>query len=152
MKASLLARVRLELQERLERLTRAAQSAHAAATDPDSKAESKYDTRTLEAGYLASGQARQVREMREDLSALEELRLPDFEPDALIDAGALVEVEMQGERMHFLLTPVAGGMEVIHEEMEVTLLSPASSLYRKLVGLKVGDTLESPRLVVSAIS
>ena len=58
---------------------------------------------------------------------------------------------MNGERMHFLLTPVAGGMEVIHEKMEITLISPASSLYQKMVGLKAGDSIDLPRLTVMMV-
>jgi len=152
MKSALLEHIRLELNHRLERLTKAALAAHAAATDPDSKAESKYDTRTLEAGYLASGQARKVKELSDDLAVLDAFEPPLFEPDASIEAGALVEVEMNGETMHFLLTPVAGGMEIVHEEVEITLLSPASSLYQKLVGLRAGDSIPTPRLSVTMVS
>ena len=49
MKSQLLTRIRAELRARLDRLSRAAFEAHAAATDPGSKAEGKYDTRSLEA-------------------------------------------------------------------------------------------------------
>ena len=48
MKSDLLELIRVELRSRLERLAKAAMDAHAAATDPGSKAESKYDTRSLE--------------------------------------------------------------------------------------------------------
>ncbi len=152
MKSELLDLIRAELRERLERLAKAAQAAHAAATDPDSKAESKYDTRTLEAGYLASGQARKVRELSGELAVFETLTLPGFEPGASIEAGALVELEMRGETVCFLLVPVAGGMEITHAGMEVTLLSPASGLYRKLLGRKAGDALAEPRAVIGAVS
>lgn len=152
MKAALLDLIRSELRQRLDRLTKAAQAAHAAATDQDSKAESKYDTRNLEAGYLASGQAQKVRELAGELVVFEALRLPDFAEDEAIDAGALVELEMSGESMRFLLVPAAGGMEVEWEESEITLLSPASPLYRKLVGLRAGEALAAPRMKVSRVS
>lgn len=57
MKSELLELIRAELRARLDRLAKAAMDAHAAATDPGSKAESKYDTRSLEESYLATGQA-----------------------------------------------------------------------------------------------
>ena len=60
MKQALMDVIRKQLKERLDRLTRAAKESQQAATDPDSKAESKYDTRNLEASYLAVGQAKQV--------------------------------------------------------------------------------------------
>ncbi len=58
MKSDLVELICGELSATLERLTKAAQAAHEAATDPGSKAESMYDTRSLEESYLATGQAR----------------------------------------------------------------------------------------------
>ena len=48
-KQALLDQITTVLSDELAVLTRAANDAFAAATDPDSKAENKYDTRTLEA-------------------------------------------------------------------------------------------------------
>lgn len=151
MKSQLLDHIRTELRTRLERLTKAAYEAHAAATDPGSKAEGKYDTRSLEASYLAAGQARQVDELAEALRIFEGLTLPDFQGTDLIDAGALVSVEMGGEISAFLLVPTSGGLEVSLEGREITLLTPASGLYRKLIGLGVGDTLDESRLKVVSV-
>lgn len=71
MKALLFDAIREELRAQLLRLKQAAQEAHAAATDAGSKAESKYDTRNLEASYLASGQAKQVEELADALRLFE---------------------------------------------------------------------------------
>ncbi|MFT3991977.1 MAG: hypothetical protein QM680_11260 [Luteolibacter sp.] len=152
MKAALLEKIRNELRERLQVLMRAAMDAHAAATDPGSKAESKYDTRNLEESYLATGQARHVEEMAEAVRIFDALQLPDFEITDVIDAGALVEVMLGGDSQLFLLVPVSGGLEIVHEGLEITLLSPASELYRKLLGRKTGDSLESPALTVLEVS
>ncbi|MBK1881741.1 hypothetical protein JIN85_04910 [Luteolibacter pohnpeiensis] len=152
MKTELLEKVRLELRQRLDRLAKAAMDAHAAATDSDSKAESKYDTRNLEASYLASGQARQVEELAEAVRIFDALSLPDFDMDDAIDAGALVEVDLEDEESFFLLVPAAGGISIESAGREVTLLTPESGLYQKLVGLKVGDQLEEPPLMVMEIS
>jgi len=151
MKPSLLELIRSELRARLERLSKAACEAHAAATDPGSKAEGKYDTRSLEASYLAAGQARQVDELADAVRVFEGLALPDFEMDDPIDAGALVEADVAGETLFFLLVPASGGLVVRHEERDVTLLTPASGLYRKLLGLSVGDTLDDPALMVMEV-
>jgi hypothetical protein len=151
MKFQLLERVRNELRSQLDRLTRAAQEAHAAATDPGSKAEGKYDTRSLEASYLAVGQARQVAEIAEALRIFEGLALPSFSGDDEIDAGALVMVDLNGENLCFLLVPASGGLVVEHEGMEVTLLTPDSGLYRSLLEMKVGDTLDAPALRVTEL-
>ncbi len=152
MKSQLLERVRSELRSQLERLSKAAQEAHAAATDPGSKAEGKYDTRSLEASYLAAGQARQVDELAESVRIFEGLSLPSFGVDEEIDAGALVEVDINGETSSFLLVPASGGLVVGHDGREVTLLTPASGLYRNLLGMKVGDSLDAPILRVTDVS
>ena len=152
MKSDLLTRIRTELRARLDRLSKAAFEAHAAATDPGSKAEGKYDTRSLEASYLAAGQARQVDELAESVRIFETLTLPDFEMDEAIDAGALVEVELNDEAAFFLLVPASGGLVIVHEDQEVTLLTPDSGLYRKLLEMRAGESLDLPKLTVIAVS
>jgi hypothetical protein len=151
MKDRLLAAIRAELRARFDRLTRAAKDAHAAATDPGSKAESKYDTRSLEASYLAAGQARQLEDLARDVSLFDAVTLPDFAIDDPVDAGALVEADLHGESTWFLLAPAAGGLEITHDGLEITLLTPESALYQKLLGLRTGDQLEDPPLFVSEI-
>jgi hypothetical protein len=151
-KAALLDRIREYLNLRLDRLSQAARDAHAAATDPGSKAESKYDTRSLEASYLASGQAKQVEDAAEAVALFSTLNLPDFEMNDPIDAGALVEIDLDGEATHYLLVPAAGGVSIDDEGREITLLTPASGLYRKLLGLKVGDSIDEPDGLITEIS
>lgn len=151
MKSQLLERVRAELRSQFERLTKAAQEAHAAATDPGSKAEGKYDTRSLEASYLAVGQARQVEELAESLRIFEGLALPSFHENDEIDAGALVTVDLNGETSCFLLVPTSGGLVIEHDGLEVTLLTPASGLYRSLLEMRVGDTLDAPVMRVTGL-
>jgi len=152
MKSELLELIRTELRTRMERLAKAAMAAHAAATDPGSKAESKYDTRSLEESYLATGQARQVKELAETLQVFESLRPADFSEGDEIGSGALVEVERDAERLFFLLVPASGGLEVFHQGKEITLLSPESPLYRALLGKRPGDTLDAPPFRVRGIS
>lgn len=148
MKSTLLEKIRVELRARLDRLAKAALDAHAAATDPGSKAEGKYDTRSLEASYLAAGQARQVDELAEAVRIFATLSLPEFAMDDPIDIGALVEVELHGESSLLLLAPAAGGLVIEDQGREITLLTPASELYRKLLGMRVGESLAQPALLV----
>lgn len=151
MKSQLLDHIHTELRTRLERLSKAAFEAHSAATDPGSKAEGKYDTRSLEASYLAAGQARQVDELAESVRIFETLSLPDFPPGAEIDAGALVEADLNGEPAGFLLVPTSGGLVIGLGGMEITLLTPESALYRNLLGMRVGESLERPVLIVTGV-
>lgn len=149
MKADLIEQIREKLKEQLDQLCSAAREAHAAATDPGSKAESKYDTRSLEASYLAVGQARHVEELAMALSHFENLRHVDFGPYQSVDAGALVELETAGGRAKYLLVPAAGGLEISEGADVITLLSPESPLYQNLLGCYVGDVLDVPAATVS---
>jgi hypothetical protein len=150
-KAELLAHIRKSFGTQHERLLQAARDAHAAATDPDAKAESKYDTRSLEASYLASGQARQLEETTEALRLLEGFQPRDFELDDPIDAGALVELSKDDETEFYLLAPAAGGMSVTHQGREITLLTPSSRLYQAMLGATVGTTLEETGHMVTEL-
>lgn len=129
------------LNAELATLTRAAQGAFAAATDPDSRAENKYDTRTLEASYVARGQARRVAELQEAARAFGALSGDALEPGAAITPGALVSLKTPEEAVYYFLGPFAGGTEVLHEGNEVVVITPASALGQKLVGRHAGDTI-----------
>lgn len=151
MKDQILEAIRQQLAQRLTRLKQAARDAHEAATDPDSRAESKYDTRTLEASYLASGQARQVEQLSAALRMFDRVILPDLSSLGAVAPGALVELRMEGERRWFLLVPAAGGLEVEDDDRTITMLSPESPLYQNLLGAAVGDWIEQPGGRVLAI-
>ena len=152
MKAALLDRIRSELKACLERQSKAAMEAHAAATDSGSKAEGKYDTRSLEASYLASGQARQVDDLAAAVRQFDVLTLPDFAPDDPIAMGALVEADLNGEPVALLLVPAAGGLILDVDGREITLLTPESALYQQLLGRRAGDYLEDREMLVLEVS
>ena len=138
-KQALVRKIIAALTEELERFAKAARASHAEATDPQSKAEHKYDTRGLEAAYLAGGQARKVAEVEESIEIFQKLKLPDFTAETPIDYGALVKVEMRGGANWYFVAPRAGGLEVIHEKEEVTVITPQSPLGEQLFEKKEGD-------------
>ena len=148
----LLDQIRAELRHRFSLLSMAAIEAHGAATDPSSKAEGKYDTRSLEASYLATGQARAAEDLAEAIRMFDVLVLPDFGVDDPIDAGALVEIEGDEGPECFLLVPAAGGLVLEHDGLEVTLLTPSSQLYRNLLGLRVGESPGESTAWISGVS
>jgi transcription elongation GreA/GreB family factor len=154
MKADLIRLVRDELQAQLSRLVKAAREAHEAATDPGSKAESKYDTRNLEQSYLAVGQARQVEDLAESVRIIERMDPQNFQEGDEIACGALVKVRRAERRddIHFLMSPAAGGLEIVWQSREITLLSPGSPLYAQFLGKRVGEKLDMPRFDIVSIS
>src|ERR1044072_8324381 len=95
-KAELIKRIIARLTESLALLEKAARASHAEATHESSKAESKYDTRGLEAAYLAGGQARQARGIIDSIKLYQSLEIRDFAPGGAIDLTALVELESDG--------------------------------------------------------
>ena len=129
------------LNAELALLTRAAHDAFAAATDPDSKAENKYDTRTLEASYVARGQAKRVAELQEAVQAFGALPRNTLEPGTAITLGALVSLDTPEERAHYFLGPLAGGTEIVHEGNDIVIITPASPLGQKLIGRRAGEVI-----------
>lgn len=123
---------------------RAAKAAQFEATDEQSKAENKYDTRGLEASYLARGQSRQAAEAEQALQQFRALANVSFTPDSPIDLGALVELKERRSRSFFFVGPSMGGTEVTLEGEEVTVVTPPSPLGQQLVGRKTGDRIKLP--------
>lgn len=126
----------------LELYAKAARAAHAEATHEQSKAENKYDTRGLEAAYLARGQSRQAAEVEEAIEQFKKLIVRDFTPEDSIDLGALVELEGSKERALYFIGPRAGGTEISMEKKELLVITPPSPLGQQLVGKKQGDRLK----------
>jgi transcription elongation GreA/GreB family factor len=138
-KAALLHRIVAALEAELEGYARSARSAHAEATDEQSKAENKYDTRGLEASYLARGVSRQAAETREAIEQYQALPCREFGPGDAIDLGALVELEDRESRSFYFLGPRAGGLEIPHGRETILVLTPLSPLGQQLMGRKEGD-------------
>jgi transcription elongation GreA/GreB family factor len=138
-KSQLLQQIVSRLGESLSVLEKAARASHAEATDESSKAESKYDTRGLEAAYLAGGQARQVKEIHEAIQLFQDLDLRNFSAGDPIDLTALVELETNGVSSTYFIGPKNGGLEVEFQRREITVITPQSPLGQNLVGKKAGQ-------------
>src|SRR5215471_15695218 len=108
-KAQLIQQIVASLSDSLALLEKAARASHAEATHESSRAESKYDTRGLEAAYLAGGQARQAKETLDAIKVYETLPLLNFTERDPIDLTALVELESDGTSSTYFIGPKAGG-------------------------------------------
>ncbi|MES2571680.1 MAG: GreA/GreB family elongation factor [Verrucomicrobiota bacterium] len=129
------------LEAELELYSISARAAHAEATHEQNKAENKYDTRALEASYLAHGQSRQAAETEHARQYFEALIVRAFTPRDPIDLGALVELENKGEHSFYFIGPKAGGTEVLCEGKEVLVITPQSPLGRELLGKMEGNSV-----------
>ena len=137
-KTQLVREILAALSDSLGLLEKAARASHAEATHESSKAESKYDTRGLEAAYLAGGQARQARELLDSMKAYESLAVKDFAAEEAAGLTALVELEADGTRSRYFIGPRNGGLEITMGRKEVTVITPQSPLGQNLMGKKAG--------------
>ncbi|HTD66295.1 MAG TPA: transcription elongation factor GreAB [Candidatus Limnocylindria bacterium] len=141
-KPALIRKIIAQLTSELELLMKAARAAHAEATHESSKAENKYDTRGLEASYLARGQSKQAAEVAQAIQDFESLAVREFAAAEAIDVGALVELKSKSESAFYFIGPRAGGTEVVHEKQEVLVITPQSPLGAQLVERKQGDNVK----------
>jgi hypothetical protein len=135
-KQKLIAAIVEKLREDLVLYHKAADFARKEATHEQSKAENKYDTRGLEASYLARGQSRQAAEITLALEKFEKLPARDFAASDAIDTGALVELKNGKETNTYFVGPRAGGTEVLFEKREVLVITPESPLGSQLMERK----------------
>jgi transcription elongation GreA/GreB family factor len=126
----------------LQTYLNAASASREEATHESSKAENKYDTRGLEASYLARGQSRQIAELETAIVEFQKLGARAFKAGEAIDLGALVELEQGRERSFYFIGPRAGGTEVEFEQREILVITPQSPLGSQLVGKVQGDLLK----------
>ncbi len=151
-KRSLIDQLLTHLDAELDRYTQAARAAQAGATDDQSRAENKYDTRGLEASYLAHGQSRQALETLQARKLIAALDRRAFGPGEPVNIGALVELAgSDGERAFYFVGPSAGGTEVIHDGQEVLVITGQSPLGRQLIGKRAGERLTAGGYRVVAV-
>lgn len=141
-KAKIVSEILQKLESDLANLVASAKAAHTAATHEESKAEDKYDTRGLEASYLAGAQSKRAAEIQSMISDYRNLELKPFKAGATVAVGALVEVEHQGKASSYFLCLRGGGYAVTVDAKNVNVISVTSPLGEELVGRKVGEEFE----------
>jgi len=138
-KKKLLEKIIFQLEQDVTLATLAAKEAHAHATEEESKPENQYDTRALEASYLARGQAQRVAHLKEALFDFKNMPLRDFTAGEAIAATALVEVECEGKRSLLFFMPKGGGLHFEIEGNRIQIVTPSTPLGEALFQRKKGD-------------
>ncbi len=131
-----------QLEADLMMMKEAAKNTYEAATGEESKPENEYDTRGLEASYLAGAQAKRAGEIDEVLSLFKNMDVRTFSAKDPIQATSLVEVSSQGKRSHLFVMPKGGGVSLQFEGKTIQLITPNSNIGEAIVDLKVGDIAE----------
>ncbi len=137
-KARVLDALRAALREELDAVGRGAAMARDEATSAESRPENQYDTRALEASYLAAGQGERLAAARA-LSGWAEVSTP--RPSARVEAGALALLDGPAGERWVLFAP-RGGLELAVDGVRLTLISVSSPLGSALAGLGPDDEAE----------
>ena len=151
-KSALLDQILQALKAQLSLMQAATAEARENATGDETRSEGKYDTRAIEASYLASAQAGQVASLSQAIDMLSRFEPRAFDEQEAIAPGALVEADDDGEITYYLLAPVGGGCTIDYQGFDCTVLAPESPLYQQLLGSCEGDLLEERSLMVLGVS
>jgi len=143
MKKELIAEVTSKLEKDLNTLRKAAAETHKESTSDENKAEGKYDTRGLEASYLAEAQAGQVASLEEGLRKLKTLLITEDED--FVTPSSIVILSGDEEYQYFLL-PAGGGIMLEYEEAPLTVVTPESLIGSMIIGKPIAEQLESEQL------
>ncbi len=106
------------------------------------KSDGKYDTRGIEAGYLAGAQLKRVEELKLEIQMLEELPVKNYHADDVVGVGALVDLEINGTVRSYFIATTAGGTILKLDDKAVLVISVFSPIGDAVLGLSVGDEFE----------
>jgi len=138
-KKELLQKIITQLESELVLIAEAAKNTYDIATHEENKPENEYDTRGLEASYLAGAQAERVSEMKNTIVLLKALKIKDFSDSDAIAFSAIVETESDGKTQWMFVLPSGGGIKINFSEHLIQTVTPHSPLGEALIGLHVGD-------------
>lgn len=131
-----------QLEADLQMMIEAAEATRDAATNEESKPENQYDTRALEASYLAGAQAQRAQEIKEVLVLFKTLDFKNLSPTDPVQSTALVQVNIDGRINSLLIMPKGGGVKLNHHNQQVQIVTPSSLLGESIIGQSVGDEVE----------
>jgi transcription elongation GreA/GreB family factor len=94
---------------------------------------------SLEASYLAQGQANRAQELRLALHGYQSLNLQRFQEEQPIRLTALVTLEADdGEKRMIFLGPEEGGLKIPLDSEEIMVITSGSPLGSELIGKYLG--------------
>jgi transcription elongation GreA/GreB family factor len=131
------------IEAELSVLKKAAKDTADYATDSENKPENKYDTRGLEASYLAGAQAQRVAEMRDVLLCFRSTTIKKFheQKNPVVAISALVEAISNDKTSYLLIMPLGGGQTIKIQDETVQVVTPNSPLGKALIGQAEGEVI-----------
>jgi transcription elongation GreA/GreB family factor len=141
-KKDILSHLLTTLNSELEKAKEAYETAKNLTQEPDFKAESKWDTRSIEAGYLAGAQKKRVDELEMDVKMIEELSSESHEKKSSVAIGSLVDIEFNSQVRKYFIAPTAGGTMVNIDGEIALVISVFSPIGNGVLDLVEGDSFE----------
>ncbi len=140
-KVKIHAEILKQLQDNYDALAESAQIAKEASTNEESKAENKYDTRGLEASYLAGAQSKRALDLKEKIYQVSRVNLNPYNDELPIGVGALVKLNLiETDEVNYVFLLPSGGVSVkVSKEIEVKSISVSSPIGRLICGKFIGD-------------
>ena len=139
-KAAVLEYLKDQLQTEFEKAKLAFETSRGHATNQELKSEGKYDTRSIEAGYLAGAQKVRVDELENDIKLLDEIDLT-LSSDT-VSVGSLVEIEHNNMTRTYFISSTSGGTMIKDGNKVILIISAFSPIGAEVIGLSIGDSFE----------
>jgi len=145
LKNSLLRQITEHLDGELMALRTVAAAAHDAATHAENRPENKYDTRGLEASYLAGAQEARASQLQATSELIKSITPRPFLNEDAVGLTALVKLSTEDVATWYFILQVAGGytLHSDHDSLIGTIMSitPQTPLGRAIIGKRVGDEI-----------
>ena len=110
------------MEARYEVLRQAANIAKDEATHQETKQEGKYDTRAIEAAYLAGAQAERLSTLGDEISVISNLLGNTPGPTSSVEICSLVKLEGEdGEVKLVIILPVGAGSKAESDGLSITV-------------------------------
>lgn len=131
-----------KLNSELVEVENAARSTRDLATASDLKSEGKYDTRAIEASYLASAQNKRVEEIKLDIQMLEDLEILVETPATKLQLGSLGLIRCNNQERFYFISSTSGGSMLLVDEKPILVISVFSPIGDAALGLGAGESFE----------
>ncbi len=120
-------------------------SAHVYATSDELKSEGKYDTRAIEASYLAQAQMKRLQDLKDDLGLISDIEVD--RKSNKVELGALVRLEQNNKESLYFISSALGGKVLNINGVVILVISVFSPIGHESLELSEGEvfTLETPK-------
>lgn len=124
----------LQLERELSNAVNAAESAHLAAIDDQSVAETQYDTLGIEASYLAQGQSERIENIKQQILKYQQLVISDFSADDEIQLSCLLLLGSAENAKYYFIGPCSGGLKINIAGNDILVITPQAPIAQHLLG------------------